>query len=59
MLIGFWVAGQITDHFTAQNGHDWRSIWLFPAGFSVMVLLCFALAFKGRGGEKEGMPSTV
>jgi len=59
MLIGFWVAGQITDHFTAQNGHDWRSIWLFPAGFSVVVLLCFALAFKSRGGEKEGMPSTV
>jgi MFS family permease len=59
MLIGFWVAEQTTDHFTAQNGHDWRSIWLLPAGFSVVVLLCFALPFKGRGGEKDGVPSTV
>jgi nucleoside transporter len=55
MLIGFWVAGQVTDHFASAGSHDWRSIWLFPAGFALAVLLCFSLAFKGQG--KIGAPS--
>jgi nucleoside transporter len=49
MLIGFWVAGQVTDHYASANGHDWQSIWLFPAGFAVAVLVCFSLVFKGQG----------
>jgi nucleoside transporter len=49
MLIGFWVAGQVTDHYAATAGsHDWKSIWLFPAGFALAIFFCFALAFKGR-----------
>ncbi len=48
MLIGFWVAGQVTDHYAAASSHDWKSIWLFPAGFALVIFLCFSLAFKGR-----------
>ncbi|MBC3361650.1 nucleoside permease [Pseudomonas sp. SWRI154] len=48
MLIGFWVAGQVTDHFVVEGGHDWNSIWLFPAGFALVVLVCFLLTFSGR-----------
>ncbi|MNQ87344.1 Nucleoside permease NupG [compost metagenome] len=49
MLIGFWVAGQVTDHYAATAGsHDWKHIWLFPAGFALVIFFCFSLAFKGR-----------
>ena len=47
MLIGFWVAGKITDAYVLKNlGHDWASIWLFPAGFAIIVLIFFAFFFK-------------
>ena len=48
MLIGFWVAGQVTDHYASVGSHDWTSIWLFPAGFALLIFFCFGLAFKGR-----------
>ncbi|SFX48063.1 nucleoside transporter [Pseudomonas sp. NFACC36] len=48
MLIGFWVAGQVTDRFVVDAGHDWNSIWLFPAGFALVVLVFFLLTFSGR-----------
>ncbi|WP_434456646.1 nucleoside permease [Stutzerimonas urumqiensis] len=46
MLIGFWVAGRVTDHFATATGHDWQGIWLFPAVFALGVLVAFLLAFK-------------
>jgi MFS family permease len=48
MLIGFWVAGQVTDHYASADSHDWKSIWLFPAGFALAIFFCFSLAFNGR-----------
>jgi len=48
MLIGFRVAGQVTDHFAESGAHDWTSIWLFPAGFALLVFVCFLFAFSGR-----------
>ncbi len=49
MLIGFWVAGRLTDVFMLQNGdHNWQSIWLYPAGFSFVVLLLFIILFKNE-----------
>lgn len=50
MLIGFWVAGRITDHFSTGTGHDWQGIWLFPAVFSLGVFLAFLFAFRERRG---------
>ena len=57
MLIGFWVAGQVTDHYAAASSHDWKSIWLFPADFALVIFLCFSLAFKGR--QPEAVQPTV
>ncbi|QEM82496.1 nucleoside permease [Halomonas binhaiensis] len=48
MLIGFWVAGMITDYYTTAEGHDWASIWQFPAIFALVVLALFALSFRGQ-----------
>lgn len=46
MLVGFWVAGQLSTYYTTSNGHDWQMIWLLPAGFSMVVFVLFFLVFK-------------
>ncbi|WP_281541977.1 nucleoside permease [Maribacter aestuarii] len=47
MLIGFGVAGEISKTYILSDGtHIWESIWLYPAGFAVVVLVLFALLFK-------------
>jgi len=46
MLIGFSVAGKITEAYSAEAGIAWQQIWLFPAGFAAVVLVLFALTFK-------------
>lgn len=46
MLVGFWVAGHISDYYATAAGHQWQSIWLFPAFFSLAVVLVFMFAFR-------------
>lgn len=46
MLIGFWIAGMITDTFTFGNSLQWKQIWLIPAGIAVIVTLFFTVLFK-------------
>ncbi|CAB1402483.1 Putative nucleoside transporter YegT [Pseudomonas fluorescens] len=46
MLIGFWVAGHVSDYYATPEGHQWQSIWLFPAFFSLGVVLVFLFAFR-------------
>lgn len=47
MGLGFWVAGQISNFYLIQSGvHDWKSIWLIPAGISGLVFLFFIVVFK-------------
>ncbi len=49
MLIGFWIAGKITDaYLTMDGGHLWETIWMYPAGFALIVLLLFTLLFKNE-----------
>jgi nucleoside transporter len=49
MLIGFWIAGQITDIYLLENGsHVWEAIWGYPAGFAIVVFIFFALLFKNE-----------
>lgn len=46
MLIGFWIAGMITDTFAFGNSLQWKQIWLIPAGIAVIVALFFIVLFK-------------
>ncbi|NOY47877.1 Putative nucleoside transporter yegT [hydrothermal vent metagenome] len=47
MLIGFWVAGQISDKYLLSEGtHSWQDIWMFPTVFAFGVMLLFAIFFK-------------
>ena len=49
MLIGFWIAGKITDtYLIAENLHDWKTIWTYPAIFALGVLVLFVLLFKNE-----------
>ena len=48
MLIGFYIAGKITDAHVVDQGHDWTAIWQLPALFAVAVFVVFALFFKNE-----------
>lgn len=48
MLIGFSVAGQITEAFKTTDGHDWQIIWLIPAGISLVVMIMFGIFFTSN-----------
>ncbi len=49
MLIGFWFAGRIANSYLlATGGHDWKLIWGYPAAFSILIFLLFALLFKNE-----------
>ncbi len=46
MLIGFSLAGKISDQYVIQGGHAWTNIWLIPAGIAGAILVFFLVAFK-------------
>tara|TARA_B100001287_G_scaffold262685_1_gene252839 strand:- start:1873 stop:3108 length:1236 start_codon:yes stop_codon:yes gene_type:complete len=49
MLIGFWIAGKVSDAFIMGSGkHEWVTIWKFPALFALGVFLLFLFIFKNE-----------
>lgn len=48
MLIGFRMAGYITDLNVVGEGHDWTAIWTFPAIFAGVVFVVFLIGFKNE-----------
>jgi nucleoside transporter len=47
MLIGFWVAGFITDYYTSHPVDNfWRQVWIIPAGIAAVVMVLFLLLFR-------------
>ncbi|EON75739.1 Putative nucleoside transporter yegT [Lunatimonas lonarensis] len=52
MLIGFWIAGIVSDAYKYADGHDWKYIWLIPSGIALGVTVLFILFFKDRDFEK-------
>ncbi|PRX51945.1 nucleoside permease [Salegentibacter salegens] len=54
MLIGFWVAGMVSDMYLLADGsHDWQQIWIIPAAFAFLVMILFAIFFKDEKIEKK------
>lgn len=45
MLIGFWVAGFVTDHYK-DAVNQWQMIWLIPAGIAIVIALLFTALFR-------------
>ncbi len=49
MLIGFEVAGWITDNYkTMEGATDWNMVWIIPAGIALGVFVLFALLFNDK-----------
>ncbi len=47
MLIGFWVAGLVSDaYMISATEHDWQKIWLVAAGIAAAVAVLFVVSFN-------------
>ena len=46
MLIGSLLSGRIVDKYLENGVHDWKTIWLIPAGIAAVVLLLFIVFFR-------------
>jgi nucleoside transporter len=53
MLIGFWIAGQVSENFKLETGHNWKQIWMIPAGIAAVVMLIFMLLFRNDEPKKQ------
>ena len=49
MLIGFKIAGMITDAYTiSETTFNWKMIWIIPSGIAFVVFLLFAIFFNDK-----------
>jgi len=48
MLIGFRLAGRVTDIYSIGLGHDWYQIWVIPAVFAFVVFVLFILIYRNE-----------
>jgi nucleoside transporter len=54
MLIGFEVAGMITDSYKLADGTvDWKMVWIIPAGIALVVFLLFSVFFNAKKDSEQ------
>jgi nucleoside transporter len=61
-LVGSWLSGAIVEKYTlpgATIAHDWRTIWIIPAGMAVVVMIIFAALFKPQPTEKASADEPI
>ncbi len=50
MLIGAQLSGKLVGHYTTKVGDvsttDWGQVWMYPAAFSLAVLVVFVILFR-------------
>jgi len=46
MWIGTLLSGYVAEHYTAGGMHQWKGIWLAPAGIAAAVLVIFLFFFR-------------
>lgn len=51
MFVGSWLSGVVAQHYTANNVHDWKSIWLVPAIMSAVLIPIFLALFREKPSE--------
>ncbi len=55
MLIGFRIAGYLTDLYVIYNGHNWEKIWIQPSIFSFVILILFIFTFRNEKIETKNL----
>ena len=55
MLIGFRIAGYLTDLYVISDGHDWEKIWIQPSIFSFVILILFIFTFRNEKIEIKNL----
>ncbi len=55
MLIGFRIAGYLTDLYVIYNGHNWEKIWIQPSIFSFVILILFIFTFRNEKIETKNI----
>ena len=59
MFVGSWLSGAVVQHYAVGAGFDWRSIWIFSAIASAVVLLLFLPSFpREKAEDKAPLGST-
>lgn len=54
MLIGFWVAGIVSDAYKlSDTQHDWEKIWMLAAGIALVVTVLFFFTFSQKKENSE------
>jgi hypothetical protein len=54
MLIGFWVAGLVSDAYkVSDTQHDWEKIWMLASGIAAVVAVLFFLTFSQAKEDLE------
>ena len=60
MFTGAWLSGAVVEHYTLAAPttavtYQWRSIWIFSAVISALVLVFFLLSFSEKRQDLSGM----